>query len=911
MYAVIAVNRRVNNRFHYDIPPDLISVLAIGHLVEVEFGTALMYGIVIGFDAESPVEATKVIRRLADPTPVITPLQIELAEWIAHHTLSPIGAALWMMLPPGLTSESTSQYTLLQPDAELRTESQRRIVNQLFKFGSMTTRQLKNVFPEMNWASTMPSLVKREIVEKKVIFNPPNARPRLMRQVVLTIPPDAIDGIAMHLGRDARRANVVEVLLAAPDHALDEKTLREFAGCGPMVIKTLESLNIITVEDKIARLVLNTDEAHHYMLETKGAQPYLDALHYLAANNGQAWMTQLIQDTGVSRDQILRLADDGFVRIESDEYIRDPIADFDVLPDVPPTLTDDQQSAWNTIREHIDAAHWENADAKSKQSHVFVLYGVTGSGKTEVYLRAVERVVSQGRQAIVLVPEIALTAQVVRRFMARFPQRVALVHSGLSTGERYDTWRRARNGEFDVVVGPRSALFTPLADLGLIIMDEEHDDSYKNAPISYTPPYHTRDLAIEMMRLNSGTLVLGSATPAVETMYRAQQGDYQMVRLSQRVLAQRDRIKRQIEYLHLADARYMPTEATEAVAIELPPVEVVDMREELKRGNRSIFSVRLQEELLKVLDAEQQAILFLNRRGTATFVMCRDCGYVANCTRCDTPLTYHSNNDQALICHHCGHREPLIYECPSCGSLRIRHFGAGTEMVHKTLNELFPQARVVRWDQDTAKARDAHTTILERFLNREADILVGTQMIAKGLDIPLVTLVGVISGDTSLGFPDFRAGERTFQMLTQVAGRAGRGLLGGRVILQTYKPDNYAVAASVTHDYDGFYEQEIAFRKQLRYPPYTRLVRITFQHRQLNKVMKLANTMASLLRRRIEESSYFSASEVIGPTPCFYTRIDEHFRWQVMVRTQSPVELLSGIDIPNEGLLDIDPVDLL
>ncbi len=834
-----------------------------------------------------------------------------MAKWLAHNMLSPLGACLWLMLPPGLTSESTYLYTLLQPDADVNTETQKRVINQLIQRGPLTAGQLDRAFPQTKWTSSITNLIKQEVIGRQQIFREPIARPKILKTATLTIPPHTIDGVAIHLGRDSRRANVVEVLLVAPDHTLDVNTLMDYVGCKQPVIATLKALGIISVEKKIARLNLTPDAARDYMREARGAQPYLNILRYLADQGGQAYLSDILHATETSRDQILRLADDGYVRLENNEFIRDPVTEFEVLPDVPPPLTTDQQAAWEAICQHIDHVHWGANDANTMPPHVFVLYGVTGSGKTEVYLRAVERVVQQGRQAMVLVPEIALTAQVVQRFMARFPKRVGLVHSGLSVGERYDTWRRARNGEFDVIVGPRSAMFSPLSDVGLIILDEEHDDSYKNAPFSYTPPYHTRDLAIEMMRHNVGTVILGSATPAIETMYRVTQDDYRMERLSQRVLAQRDRIKRQIEYLHLPQARYLPTEASEAVSIELPPVHVVDMRDELRAGNRSIFSVKLQEELMKVLASEQQAILFLNRRGTATFVMCRDCGYVANCTRCDTPLTYHTDNEEALICHHCGHREPLIYECPNCESLRIRHFGAGTEMVHNTLHEMFPQARVVRWDQDTAKEHNAHANILKRFLNREADILVGTQMIAKGLDIPLVTLVGIISGDTSLGFPDFRVGERTFQMLTQVAGRAGRGLLGGRVILQTYKPDHYAIAAAVTHDYDGFYAQEIHYRRQLHQPPFTRLVRITFQHRHLNKVMQMANQMAVVLRHKIEQSPFFTASEVIGPTPCFYTRIDEHFRWQVLVRTQSPVELLRGIDIPPEGLLDIDPRDLL
>ncbi len=912
-YAVIAVNRHVYNTFHYEIPPHLVERIAIGQMVEVEFGTSILHGIVVDFDEESPVEITKPIRALADPTPVITSLQLRVAKWMAENLLAPIGGCLWLMLPPGLTSESSYRYTLIKPDAEVRSEIQKRIINLLAKRGPLTANQIARMFPsDINWKSSIVGLIKRGIVEREQIFNAPTARPKVLNSATLMIPPEKIETVALYLGRDSRRANVVETLLATSEHAMQHQLLMKTSGCNQSVLQTLTALGVISVENHQVKLAITPEEAWKYIIQVRGIQPYLNILYYLAENGGQAFVKDILAATKCSRSHILRLVDEGYIRVEGDEFIRDPLTQFEVISDTPPPLTADQQAAWDAIRQYIDYAQQNKTlEKQSTDAHIFVLYGVTGSGKTEIYLRAVEHVLLQGRQAIVLVPEIALTAQVVQRFMARFPKRVGLIHSGLSIGERYDTWRRAREGQLDVIVGPRSALFTPLSDIGLVILDEEHDTSYKNSPISYTPPYHARDVAIEMMRLNRGTVILGSATPSIETMYRVEQRDYQMVRLSQRVLAQRKRIERQIEYLHLSQARYAPTETTEAVAIDLPPIQVVDMRDELHAGNRSIFSRALQSALQEVLETRQQAILFLNRRGTATFVMCRDCGYVAKCGRCDTPLTYHTDNEQILFCHHCGYQAPLIFECPNCQSKRIRHFGAGTQLVHKTLHNLFPDARIVRWDQDTAKTRDAYQQILQRFLDRKADILIGTQMIAKGLDIPLVTLVGIISADTSLGFPDFRVGEHTFQMLTQVAGRAGRGLLGGRVILQTYQPENYAIIAAAQHDYDGFYKQEIAYRRQLHQPPFTRFVRILFQHRHQNKVMQLAHQLANILRRKIEHSSFFTASEVIGPAPCFYARIDDQFRWHVLVRTQNPVALLTGIDIPPEGMLDIDPIDLL
>ncbi|CAG1004569.1 hypothetical protein ANRL2_04392, partial [Anaerolineae bacterium] len=398
-----------------------------------------------------------------------------------------------------------------------------------------------------------------------------------------------------------------------------------------------------------------------------------------------------------------------------------------------------------------------------------------------------------------------------------------------------------------IIVGARSALFAPLPDVGLIILDEEHDDSYKQDAEFSPPHYHAREVAIELMRQNHGTVILGSATPDVTTMFRAEQGEFIYLHLPDRVLAHRAVVEEQVQALKLQSPHYYETEVKEAVSLELPPVQIVDMRHELKAGNRSIFSRALQSALHQTLSAQQQAILFLNRRGTATFVMCRDCGYIAKCPRCDTPLTYHAPQE-ALRCHHCGYHGPNPQKCPQCGSTRIKHFGTGTEQLDRLIQAEFPEARVVRWDKDTASEKGAHERILSQFIHREADILVGTQMIAKGLDLPLVTLVGIISADTGLGLPDYRAGERTFQLLTQVAGRAGRSLLGGRVILQTYQPENYAIQAAANHDFMTFYQQEMGYRRALDYPPYKRLARLLFTDRSEANVQEEADSVARMLR---------------------------------------------------------------
>jgi primosomal protein N' len=542
------------------------------------------------------------------------------------------------------------------------------------------------------------------------------------------------------------------------------------------------------------------------------------------------------------------------------------------------------------------------------ENNIFLLHGVTGSGKTEIYLRAIEATLAHGRQALFLVPEIALTPQTIRRVAARFPGQVGVIHGSLSEGERYDTWRRARDGLIGVVVGARSALFTPFPDLGLIILDEEHDHSYKQGAGTQHPYYHAREVAEQMMRQRDGLLILGSATPDLETAFRAQRGDIHLLQLPNRIMGHRAHILEQAEREGV-EARYYPARAEEAVMIDLPAVQVIDMRSELKAGNTAMFSRALQDALATTLEHGQQAMLFLNRRGSNTYVFCRDCGYVERCPNCDLPLTYHGY-DETLRCHQCGYRTVPAAVCPNCQSRRIRYFGAGTQQVEQELSRLFPLARALRWDADTARTPGAHEELLQQFIERKADVLIGTQMVAKGLDLPLVTLVGMVSADVGLNLPDFRAGERTFQLLTQVAGRAGRGLLGGRAILQTYQPEHYVIEAAAAQDYGRFYQQEIAYRRELGYPPFRRLARIVFQHAQEMKARSDAERAAALISHRIALLN-LTGTEMIGPAPCFFGRLDNVYRWHLLLRSPDPTLALEGIDLPTTWQVDIDPVGLL
>ncbi|MBV9258511.1 MAG: primosomal protein N', partial [Ktedonobacteraceae bacterium] len=566
--------------------------------------------------------------------------------------------------------------------------------------------------------------------------------------------------------------------------------------------------------------------------------------------------------------QLQQLVDEHILLIEKVEVQRDPLLGRNIAPSTPLPLTLDQQLALNSILEGLEASE--------EAPKPILLHGVTGSGKTEVYLQVLAEVIARGKRGIVLVPEIALTTQAIQRVASRFPGRVAIIHSALSPGERYDEWRRIRAGKVDVVVGPRAALFAPVSNLGIIILDEEHESAYKQEEIR--PTYHAREVALVLGQILRIPIVLGSATPAVESFYRAEQGHYSLVELPARINA------------------------------SLPPVEIIDLREELHAGNTSIISRRLQEELERVLNQGQQAILFLNRRGAASCVLCRDCGFVAICDFCDMPLTFHST-ERILLCHYCGSEKEIVQFCPVCKSSGIRYFGLGTEKVQDTLQRSFPSARLLRWDRDTAKNRHAHEQLLDRFANREADILVGTQMIAKGLDLPGVTLVGVVSADIALNLPDYSAPERAFTLLTQVAGRAGRGEEAGQVIIQTFNPQHFCINAASQHDYARFYAMEIETRRRYGYPPFRQFVKFTYSHTNRYRCQNEALLLSERLTEQIERLG-LEDTDVVGPAPALLGRIKGKYRWQMVVRGSDLHPLMRVIDAPG-WQIDIDPVSTI
>lgn len=601
--------------------------------------------------------------------------------------------------------------------------------------------------------------------------------------------------------------------------------------------------------------------------------------------------------TGANYGDLNLLKEAGLIQFHEIQVWRDPLEDATFLPTEAPDLTKEQARGWKKIQNGLQDA-WEG-----RAPSPLLLHGVTGSGKTELYLLAVERTLAQGKQAIVLVPEIALTPQTIKRFLARFPGQVGVIHSKLSEGERYDTWRRVGLGELPVLIGPRSALFMPQENLGLIVVDECHDESYDQQ--DRPPHYRGVPTAIAYGRLSGAAVILGSATPRVTQYYPAVSGRWTLIELPKRILAHRETVASYKRRLGI-DFAIKPGEAQTA-DLGLPEVAVVDMREELKAGNRSIFSRDLFTSLQHVLNTHQQAILFLNRRGTATYVFCRDCGYVIKCPRDDKPLTYH-HPQRELLCHTCGYTRKLPKTCPNCGGPNIRQLGTGTEKVEQHVQDRFPGVRTLRWDAETTRKKGAHERILTYFSNHQADVLIGTQMLAKGLDLPLVTLVGVILAEVGLNLPDYRATERSFQVLTQVAGRAGRSPLGGRVILQTYDPNNYAIQAAAHHDFHRFYEQEMAYRRELRYPPFAQLVRMEYQHYDARMAEEAAQTTAEHLKELILKRG--QNIDLIGPAPCFFSRLFGKYRWQIVLRGQDPKALLRDRPFA-DWIIEVDPSSLL
>ncbi len=560
-------------------------------------------------------------------------------------------------------------------------------------------------------------------------------------------------------------------------------------------------------------------------------------LQFLKSNEGVT-IPEIEMFTGGTRAIVKTLEKNEYIEIVEKKVERDPLANKQIAKTKNLQLTEEQQSAYNSVMSAMQEHRYNQ----------FLLYGVTGSGKTEVYLQLIGETLKRNKTALVLVPEISLTPQMIDRFIARFNQdKIAVLHSKLSIGERYDEWNKIKEGNAKIIIGARSAIFAPTENIGIIIIDEEHDSSYKSEAV---PKYDAKEIAKKIAKENSCPLVLGSATPDLVTYYKAQEGKIELLELTKR-----------------------------ANNSKLPEVKIVDLKMELANGNKSMLSVALHDAIENNLKEKRQTILFLNRRGYSTFIMCRECGYTVKCKNCNISMTYHKTENK-LKCHYCGYEENVVTVCPECHSTKIRYFGTGTQRLEQEVNKIFPQASTIRMDIDTVTKKNSHEEILSKFKNENIDILIGTQMVVKGHHFPNVTLVGVIAADSSLNIDDYRANERTFQLLTQVAGRAGRESLDGKVIIQTYNPENFSIICAQKQDYEMFYNTEIALRKQLKYPPFCDIMLIGFNSLSEKEIIELSNKVYNYLKNKLDGQDFI----VLKPMPSPIDKIQNRYRWRIILK---------------------------
>jgi primosomal protein N' (replication factor Y) len=810
-YAEVAVNSPGSrSTFCYAVPPRLN--ISAGQAVWVPFGPRIIQGIVLGLSAEPSVEETKEIGGIIADVPLLSPVQMKLAQWISKHYFAPLFDSLALMLPPGFERPAITCYQLADSHVEnplLLSAGQKQVLNIIGEKEKTSLAELEKAVGKEKTRQITDQLLARQLITKILELEEPRVKAKTLSYIKLIVDGKdvEVEKARLNKSRAYKQAQLL-AFLSEQSQSIPTSELRKRLNCSPATIKALESRHLVSVER---------------------------------------------------------------VRVR-----RNPLAHLSFAISQPPVLASSQQAAWESIQDFI-----AGKARQSSRPPVFLLFGVTGSGKTEIYLRALAQVVAAGKRGICLIPEIALTQQTVERFAGRFPGRVAVLHSGLSLGEQFDEWQRIMEGNCDVVIGPRSALFAPVPGLGLIIIDEEHEWTYKQEDKS--PRYHARDVAIQLAQLSDAVVILGSATPDIGSFHKAQQGEYRLVELKERI--------------------------TPRGYSRLPEVKIVDLREELRAGNTSLLSRPLLAAMKETVAQCQQIILFLNRRGTATFVRCRNCGFVFRCPRCSIALTYHSM-EKKLICHRCRYFIPVPQNCPRCSQRNLRFLGIGTQRVEEEIRHFFPEARLLRWDRDVITRRYAHEELLNSFLDHKADVLIGTQMIAKGLDLPKVTLAGIINADTGLNFPDFRSSERTFQLLCQVAGRAGRGVKAGKVIIQTYSPDNYIIETAARHDYLGFYHKEIDYRRRYNYPPFSQLVRLVFSHtngelcrREAERVYRL------LLGEKVGEARV--DFNIIGPVPAFAFRARGRYRWQLFLRGADLTQLLPRLTLPRGWTIDVDPVGIV
>lgn len=945
--------------FTYSVPDALAARILPGHLVAAPFGERLIPAIVWsldasddatlthtdGSDAGEPDQPLRPIAAILLDEPLLHATQRALAEWLADHYAAPLAATARLMLPPGLlrglrtvlrlheapaSTDSTPDDMTDHRATTASLDDDGVVLGMLRTRGSLDRRQIESVLGRSRALTTIRRLIAERRAVLAVELSEASLTSRRERRVHALASPASLD-----TWRAQARATL-DTLPALPaatgkrrpawrrlekGERQAERLLRQLTVLDVLAHYSDASSEAIvphSVPGSDTPVVQNGDPASHPPLPN-GPYPPKEA----ERRTGSSWrLEELMRLTRITQGALAELERAGLIAIDEREARRDPFAGRSITRSAPLPLTPAQSAALATIH----PPNTGDTSTTTAKRRVYLLHGITGSGKTEVYLQALASTIARGQRGIVLVPEIALTPQAMERYAGRFPGRVALLHSGLSDGERLDEWRRIRDGKVDVVLGSRSALFAPVDSLGLIIVDEEHEAAYKQ---DRTPTYHARDAAVRLGELSGAAVVLGSATPSVESYWLATQGTYTLVELRERApTAATGSVPRtpttteeQGEAIGITpqssdvSANTATNEETALGAIPgLPPVTLIDLRAELRAGNTSILSEALRTALRQTIERGEQAVLFLNRRGTASSVVCRECGYVARCHHCDVSMTYHAAEQAMLLCHYCGRREAAPQTCPNCWSASIRYFGLGTERVESAVKRQFPSARVLRWDRDTAKTRQAHEDLLRAFSERRADVLIGTQMIAKGLDLPGVTLVGVVSADVALFLPDFRASERAFQLLTQVAGRAGRGQTPGRVLVQTLNPDHFCIQAAARHDYHEFFAAEVSARSRYGYPPFRRFVKCTYEHTDRYTAQVEAMVLCERIERHIT-SLRLPETDVVGPAPAFLERLRGRYRWQVILRSPDPRPILRALAAEDQALsgwsLDVDPASTL
>ena len=849
-YANVAFPLSVDQVFTYGVPPKLDAVLQPGTRVLAPFRRARQEGVVVERVDETDL-APNLIKNISEcldeETPTFSTELLALTKWLAEYYVCPWGIALFCAVPAAVRTQKREQVRLLPEFSGSLGKVQKELVELLEAEGELSINQLarRMGLSYQGVRSRITTLSEKGVVETNVTHKPKAT---------------------------TQETNVATLALSSAE-----------------------------IEAEIAQLKGDTDGLGNLFEQRAGkrqnaaAAKHAEILQILLDEGVPVGTTDLTKRVGTSISLLRTLERRGFIHIARTQAVRNPLSSEPVAATQPLHLNPTQSMAFAEIRNAIAPSSWGTAE----QSATFLLHGVTGSGKTEVYMQAMAEILAHGKSVIVLVPEISLTPQTASRFVGRFGDRVALLHSRLSDGERYDQWHRIQKGEADIVIGPRSAIFAPVKELGMLIIDEEHSDSYKS---DTAPRYHAREVAQKRSELANCPVLLGSATPSLESFHRAKNGSYRLLEMPERVL---DR--------------------------KMPDVHIVDMRAEFKKGNRTIFSEMLRSSIEERLVRHEQIILFLNRRGHSTYVFCRTCGYVERCDNCSISLTYHRETKR-LVCHHCGNNRPTHPACPDCGSEAIRFFGAGTEAVEQEVHKAFPKANAKRFDADSTSRKNAHQQILEAFEQQQIDILIGTQMVSKGLDFPNVTLVGVIAADTALNLPDFRASEQTFSLLTQVAGRSGRAELEGKVVIQTYMPEHYCILAAQKHDYLNFYTQEVEARGALRYPPFSHVATLLLRGRDEKEVIQTAHAVRDQLEhwkstdqgRTSEVSESEEATvEILGPAPAPLSKIEGKFRWHFLLRsnavgkigqllkhlTEEPPAAIKSNAV--EFVIDIDPTSTL